>query len=56
MPDQNSTPKRQNANLERDPFEKVLLQAAVLKKLNAIHRDFKAEATATGPLGRKARG
>ncbi|APT87418.1 hypothetical protein [Corynebacterium flavescens] len=42
MHTQTNTPAPAPAS-ERDPFEKVILQSAVLKKLNGIHKTFKEE-------------
>ena len=36
-----NTPTPASETAERDPYEKVLLQAVVLRKLNGIHKEFK---------------
>lgn len=41
--DNTTTPALETA--ERDPYEKVLLQAVVLRKLNGIHKEFKDSIT-----------
>lgn len=40
-----NTPTPAPETAERDPYEKVLLQAVVLRKLNGIHKEFKDSIT-----------
>lgn len=40
-----NTPTPALETTERDPYEKVLLQAVVLRKLNGIHKEFKDSIT-----------
>ena len=41
MQEHDNTPMSAHETTERDPYEKVLLQAVVLRKLNGIHKEFK---------------
>lgn len=41
MQNNDNTPARMNGNVERDPYEKLLLQSVVLRRLNGIHKEFK---------------
>ncbi|MFS0079479.1 hypothetical protein ACL1FX_07595 [Corynebacterium striatum] len=45
MQNHDNTPAAPNGNVERDPYEKVLLQAVVLRRLNGIHKEFKDSIT-----------
>lgn len=39
MQEYDNTPVSSYETTERDPYEKVLLQAVVLKRLNGIHKE-----------------
>lgn len=41
MQNNDNTPARMNGSVERDPYEKLLLQSVVLRRLNGIHKEFK---------------
>lgn len=45
MHEHDNTPVSAHETTERDPYEKVLLQAVVLRKLNGIHKEFKDSIT-----------
>lgn len=45
MHEHGNTPVSAHETTERDPYEKVLLQAVVLRKLNGIHKEFKDSIT-----------
>mgnify|MGYP007026314863 CR=1 FL=1 len=45
MHEHDNTPMSAHETTERDPYEKALLQAVVLKRLNGIHKEFKDSIT-----------